>query len=262
MIKFKYITHTPLWKRQREDDEFLSLTIPIALFGLLTSFTYVLISFFAWFGHKMVISIERNPTKLNLLLENPVLLIPISVICSFIILVLFSIFSETFSGFNFFKEFKENVEVLSETLEIDEKEETPNLYSKAKSYLLRELSYVFILGFIAGLYYLVYYFAVYLAFYIFFLFLFINFSSFNNVVVSSMLMSWFILSIYIVLQKLKVEEIKTRNLDPHADYRMTERNIEILKSNEPPIICQGCRSYIAATLKVCSVCGDPIEENN
>jgi hypothetical protein len=208
----------------------------------------------------MVIRVEDEPTDLNLFLQRPILLFPISMTLSIFLLLLFYIFSETFSEFNFFQTFRESVEILSDTLGIDEQGDSEDLYSRARIALLKELSYVFLLGIIAGIFYLLFYFVVYVFLYIFFIFLFINFSAFNSAVTTSMLVSWFLLSIYIIIQKLKVEEIKTRYLDPHADYGITDRNIAIITSNEPPIICQGCRSYIAATLKVCSVCGDPIED--
>ena len=73
-----------------------------------------------------------------------------------------------------------------------------------------------------------------------------------------MLLSWFLLSIYIVRQKLIVEEVNIRNLDPQADYGYTDRTVEILASNEPPIICPGCRSYIVSTSKICIICGETI----
>ena len=73
-----------------------------------------------------------------------------------------------------------------------------------------------------------------------------------------MLVAWVILSIYLTSTKLKVEVIETRNLNLQIDYGLTNRSVEIIKSNQPPIICEGCRSYISASSVICPVCGDPV----
>ncbi|MCE7733664.1 MAG: hypothetical protein GPJ54_02220 [Candidatus Heimdallarchaeota archaeon] len=242
---------------QKEDDAYLSLTLPVALFGLLNALFYVIISITAWFGHELIIRVQQEPTDLNLVLENLLLLIPITIIASVSLLFLFYLFSETFSQYNFITEFNDQVKILAETLELDSEDSAKSLRT-SRYLLLKELSFVYVYGLLAGLFYTIIYAIPFIFLYIFFIFVIINFSAFTATVTTSMLLSWFLLSIYIVRQKLIVEEINVRNLDPQADYGYTDRTVEILASNEPPIICPGCRSYIVATSKICIICGEKI----
>ncbi|MFV2014387.1 MAG: hypothetical protein ACC656_03080, partial [Candidatus Heimdallarchaeota archaeon] len=241
--RFRYITYTPIWKIQKQDDEYLALTLPVALFGMLNALFYVIISIAAWFGHELIIRVQQSPTKIHLVLESLLFLLPISFLVSIFVLVLFYIFSESFSQNNFVTEFKDQVAILAETLEINVEHVTDSLQT-ARSLLIKELAIVYMYGILAGLYYSLIYALLYLFLYIFFIFVIINFTTFTITVTIAMLLSWFLLSIYIVRQKLVVEEIKIRNLDPQADYALTGRTVEILASNQPPIICPGCRSYI------------------
>ncbi len=243
---------------QKEDDEYLSLTLPVALFGLLNALFYVIISITAWFGHELIIRVQQEPTYLNLILENLLLLIPITFAASVLLLFLFYLFSETFSQYNFISEFNDQVKTLAETLELDSDNSTLSLRT-SRYLLLEELFYVYVYGLLAGLFYVIFYSIPFFFFYIFFIFVLINFLTFTITVTTSMLLTWFLLSIYIVRQKLIVEAINVRNLDPQADYGYTDRTVEILASNEPPIICPSCRSYIATTSKMCIICGEIIE---
>lgn len=248
---------------QKEDDEYLPITLPVALFGMMAQFFFNIIFLISWFNHEIVTRVEQEPLELNSYLQNGILLIPISFISSFVIISLFHFFNSTFSQYNFITEYRNQVNILNETFTLDKEIERDN--KSAKNELVKELSVVCILGLIAGFYYSIIYFVLYLMLYFFLIFLLINVTSFSTSVTVSMLLTWLLISFYLISKKLVVEEIKTRNLDPHADYGVTNRNIEIISSNLPPIICNGCRSYITATSNMCPVCGDPVindEENN
>lgn len=244
---------------QKQDDQYLPLTLPVALFGMLNALFYVIISITAWFGHELIIRIpSQEPTTLNLILENLFFLIPISFISSILVLFIYYLFSETFSQYNFLTEFNDQVAILAETLEMDAEQPAVSVVS-SRNLLIKELLLVYAYGLLSGLLYCLVYAIPYLFLYIFFIFVIINFANFSVTVTTSMLLSWFLLSIYIVKQKLVVEEITVRNLNPQTDYGFTDRTVEIIASNEPPIICLGCRSYIVASSKICNICGDPIE---
>ncbi len=258
--QFKNINHTPLWNIQKEDDEYLPITLPVALFGMIAQFFFNIILVMAWFSHEIVIRVEQQPTMLNSYLQNVILLIPVSFLSSFAVILLFSFFSGTFSQYNFITQYRNQLNILNETFTLNP--ENMRDHKSAKRSLLEELSVVFILGLVAGFYYSLLYFILYLILYFFLIFLLINITSFSASVTISMLFAWVLVSIYLVSKKLVVEEIKTRNLDPQADYGITKRNVEIITSNQPPIICNGCRSYIVATSIICKVCGDPVENED
>ena len=213
----------------------------------------------AWFNNEIINRVEQEPTKLNSYFQNGIILIPASLLFSFINILLFKLFSATFSQYYFITQFKNQVEILNETLALDN--ENQRDMNVARRLLIKELTGVFILGLVAGFYYSIIYFMLYLILYFFLVFLLINITTFTVSVTISMLAAWLIISIYLISTKLKVEEIQTRYLNPLVDYGLTERSVEILKSNLPPVICQGCRSYISASSTTCPVCGDPVEDN-
>ncbi len=258
---FGAIEFNPLWRKQEEDDV-LKIVLPIALLGM----TFAFWSFPIWFTANFSVSLQNqmqdsdlsiNPTffdqQLSNFLISTIIGLFISVIMVFIILKSNSNFKEL----KITDEWK-NIEakvfdLLSLSHDGDE-----NQQGKYRLYLFGDLFFVLLSGYIAGIYYsLILYIPFYLT-YIFMIFILFNFFSIPISFTLSMLISWILTYWWLIRRKLFTEENPSFHLDPSIDYDLSNRRAEIMVSNEPPIICQGCRSYISASSTICKICGDKI----
>ena len=129
---------------------------------------------------------------------------------------------------------------------------------KISTDLRTDLLKVYLIGILSGLYTLIFYLLITYTIYIFLLTVILNFASIPITVTLASLIATGLTVMRITQVKTNIVEPEKLEIDPHADYEPTIRQIEIINSNLPPIICPACRSYISANSKICRVCGENV----
>ncbi len=117
-----------------------------------------------------------------------------------------------------------------------------------------------IIGIISSFYYFIILYIPIFILYILSELIFINFSSFNTALLLANIVSWISLYSFIFINLTKYKENKPQHNMSQVDVVYSDRTFEIMASNNPPIICPACRSYIPSNSKFCSVCGEKILE--
>lgn len=244
---------TPLWQKQNSHDQNL---IPSLIFGLL-GLTFSYFSIQLWITSSFTNALFKVagitiPAIFRLLSKfgfNIIITIIVDMICFFFL----SSSKYFLRDIDIIGEWKELVELVHNTYELEERKSS---ISKA---LVIYVSATFFLGLLAGIFYSIYlYIPFFTLFMLIFLLIFTQLNSTSSIVISVFL-AWIIIYILLVKRKLSSvdeEEKLVSNVD--IDFQFSDRTYNILASNEPPIICNACKSYISAESITCQVCGEKI----
>ena len=253
---FGAIKVTPLWKGQSDKDEALSVTLPIALFGLTVAFWTYPIWFTTYITAGLLQRLEENEPFLNDLLSN----IPLNSLIG-IVIGLFALAgilnnSEIFRGIQFVGECRDLYETILQTFMIEGDAKEDDIRRRTTMMLTGDLIRTFLLGYLAGFYYFILLYIPIYILYILITLITVILLPLSISLVMGMLISWVMHYIWLLRRKTRIEEEVIPTSHQYVDYDISDRTAEIIMSNEPPIICPGCRSYIAANSITCKICGE------
>ncbi|MHA2252405.1 MAG: hypothetical protein ACXAD7_18710 [Candidatus Kariarchaeaceae archaeon] len=250
---------TPLWGDQAEDDPTILLSLPFALFGMILCFWSVPIWMTANLNRSLLDIVEEPSPIINTLLTSFLISSLFGIFVSTMIIVLIVKFSILYKEVKLKEEWIIFQDSVFQSLQFEHEEQNDRtLYNKSLMLITGDLIIIFFLGIIAGMSYS---FILYIPMYLIFIFLsliLINFTNLSISVTLSMILSWILVSRLLIIRKLTKKDLDKQFLDPHAEYDITDRTAQILASNEPPILCPGCRSYISANSRICRICGEEI----
>lgn len=262
MVDFvKHLEFKPLWNKQVEGTNFLSIMLPLSFTGFFVTF---------WFMSYLLIGQVSKFILASRLSDAPYLLeflssLGGSIVTSLLITTLTitgTIFLHpVFRQINLKIEYLELKDQISNTIlnELDDDLAMDQIDQRAKLEILKEFTIVFFLGLVAGIYLFPMYFVIFATATIFiFLVLFslgipITFGFYLTGTLST-----FLFTTWVINRKTTVED-KEKKKTVRDQFRISERAAQIIISNEAPIICPGCRSYIVATSTICKICGESID---
>lgn len=255
----------PLWKKVRGDgrkEQYLNILI--GLMGLVSAFWSMTMSATSQLNLRLLGIVETEPIFMHRALANYAASFLISTIV--VVLTHYIIVSRhpDLEDFDLFAEFQVLKESTSHELSLRSEEKTKqasDLQRDLNRYILLYILTTLILGFLAGIFYFIILYVPIFILYLFFSLLLSWPFGMNWALFFAVLVSQATIMYYLVKRKLEIGSEIIEIIDHQQDFQFSERTYEIMASNEPPIICPGCRSYIAATSKFCKVCGDPIEQS-
>ncbi|MCH8906959.1 MAG: hypothetical protein IH840_07705 [Candidatus Heimdallarchaeota archaeon] len=260
MPRMRYLEFKPLWARQDEETKFLGIILLISFIG----FFLVLWTFSFYFVGFTIERISGSyfsqvPWIIQFIssFEGAAL---VAMISTALIVSLATVFHPVFSDLNLSHEWISIKDEIQNTMLAEDEEELSieAVEKESNKYIAKELGTIFLYGVLAGFYLLIFYF---FSFIFLFLFLFLIFIYFIPIVHSTYIalsLSVFLISLWIINRKTAIIG-KEENIPVYDQFTLTERTAEIILSNEAPIICPGCRSYIVATTVICKICGETIE---
>jgi hypothetical protein len=254
---FGAIKVTPLWKAQSVKDEALSVTLPIALIGLSIAFWTYSLWFTTYITAGLLRQLDEDEPLLNQLLSNIPLNSLIGIVISLIAVAIILNSSEIFRGIRFIGEYRDLHETIQHTNMIEGGAED-GFHLRTTIMLFGDLIRAFLLGYLAGFYYCILLYIPIYVLYILITLIVVYLIPLPTALVIGMLISWLLHYIWLLRRKTRIEEEKIESSHQYKEYDISDRTAEIIVSNEPPIICPGCRSYIAANSILCKICGEEL----
>lgn len=256
---YRLIHHTPLIKKQDYDDEFIRLTLPIALHALLTTYIFFMILIFSTVNTLILPEIQQEATFVDRMLSYPLISIIFAVLVASSIVIVIDSQHQLLRDRTFKEEYYYVKTSFMEgaAYEFENMNES-QLEHKIAIDLQIDLLKVYLIGILSGIYSLIFYFLITYTIYIFLLAVILNFASIPATATLASLFATALTVMRITQVKTNIIEPEKPEIDPHADYEPSMRQIEIINSNLPPIICPACRSYISANSKICRVCGEDV----
>ncbi len=246
---FNLFEITPLWQKQREDDQYLFIAMFIGIIGLTHTFFAFTISLTAKFSVALFEVANTEIPLLLYILSNFPYSFLIALFIDFIAAYMLVSSDKFMRDIDLNNEFDELRESIENTLEVEESDRSIN------SVLITYIISVLVLGMIAGLWYTI---IMYIPFFILSIFIFIilftSFSSGTSITIS-ILISWSIIHYFLIKSKFSIEE---EIYDNKTELDISSRRLSIIASREEPIVCPACRSYISAKSKFCQICDERI----
>lgn len=242
---------TPLWKKQTFEDSHLNVSMLIGILGLTSSF----FTFQIWFTSKFsrdLIALTTGETPIIFdILSNFFLSTLVGFLIIIIVLFLLLRSSVFYKNIDITSEWESIRETIRNFVEIE-----PS--NNEKLILIRYILTTFMLGYLAGIYYSVILYIPLFLVYITGIFIFLNIIPVTAAIISSLLISWSVVHLFLIRNKMEIKEEKEQKQDFQSDFQFSQRTFNILASGKDPMICPACKSYIPSDSKRCQVCEEAL----
>ncbi|MCY3410405.1 MAG: hypothetical protein INQ03_02105 [Candidatus Heimdallarchaeota archaeon] len=255
VVLFDQIEIIPLWRKQKKEDPFHLITLLIGIAGLV----HVSFSTTVWiisdYTYNLLILINVEIPEIFNLFRNYLYMQFVTIFIDFLLIFILLTQSDRYNMSDITSDWNELKLNLSDAKELED-------ITRSESYMLAQyVAFSLFFGLLAGLWYFVLFILPIFALFMFIFLILMNILNLTSAYILSIFMAWFIVISFFLKRKLKEEEI-SQQLNYSQEYQFTDRTYQILASGAEPIICPGCRSYIASTSRTCQVCGEEISNES